>query len=91
MRSENALEHVPEKLTDFSDKNMPSLFDLVSFLLDRMIPSDRKTLWHERLAARQTPSDPKLKPNNTFIVREGNRSPIPFPQCSPHCIKIETI
>ena len=39
-----ALEHVPEKLNDFSDKNMPQLVDFERFLLDRMIPSGRKTL-----------------------------------------------
>ncbi len=52
----NSLEHVPEKLVDFSiildigyircliDGNMIQLFDFERFLLDRMIPSDRKTL-----------------------------------------------
>jgi hypothetical protein len=39
-----ALEHVPEKLTDFSDKNMLQLFDFERFLPDQMIPSGRKTL-----------------------------------------------
>jgi len=39
-----SLEHVPEKLVDFSDQNMLQLFDFERFLLDWMIPSDRKTL-----------------------------------------------
>ncbi|QXX76341.1 hypothetical protein MHY1_03181 [Methylovirgula sp. HY1] len=39
-----ALEHVPEKLNDFSDKNMLQLIDLERFPLDRVIPPDRKTL-----------------------------------------------
>ncbi|MHB8883690.1 MAG: hypothetical protein ACYC5H_01160 [Methylovirgula sp.] len=38
------LEHVPEKLNDFSDKNMLQPIDFERFLLDRMIPSGRKTL-----------------------------------------------
>ncbi len=38
------LEHVPEKLNDFSDKNMLQLIDLERFPLDRVIPPDRKTL-----------------------------------------------
>ena len=38
------LEHVPEKLTDFSDKNMLQLFDFERALIDRMIPSDRNAL-----------------------------------------------
>ncbi|MHB8884900.1 MAG: hypothetical protein ACYC5H_07405 [Methylovirgula sp.] len=43
-REENALEHVPEKLNDFSDKNMLQLIDLERFPFDRVIPPDRKTL-----------------------------------------------
>ncbi|QXX74192.1 hypothetical protein MHY1_01002 [Methylovirgula sp. HY1] len=39
-----SLEHVPEKLNDFSDKNMLQLIDLECFPLDRMSPPDRKTL-----------------------------------------------
>ncbi len=38
------LEHVPEKLPDFSDKNMLRSIDLERFLSDRMSSSDRKTL-----------------------------------------------
>ena len=40
----NALQHVPEKLTDFSDQNMLQEIDLERILIDRMIPSDRNTL-----------------------------------------------
>jgi hypothetical protein len=40
----DALQHVPEKLIDFSDKNMLQHFDFELFLLDRMISSGRKTL-----------------------------------------------
>ncbi|MHB8884890.1 MAG: hypothetical protein ACYC5H_07355 [Methylovirgula sp.] len=36
------LEHVPEKLNDFSDKNMLQLIDFERFPLDRMIPSGRE-------------------------------------------------
>jgi hypothetical protein len=39
-----ALEHVPEKLHDFSDQNMLQFIDFERFL------SDRKTLWFHRLA-----------------------------------------
>jgi hypothetical protein len=39
-----ALEHVPEKLTDFSDQNMLQEIDFERILIDRMIPSDRNTL-----------------------------------------------
>jgi hypothetical protein len=42
--SHPALEHVPEKLNDFSDKNMLQSIDLERFLPDRVIPPDRKTL-----------------------------------------------
>jgi hypothetical protein len=38
------LEHVPEKLIDYSDKNMLQLFDFERFLPDRTILSGRKTL-----------------------------------------------
>jgi hypothetical protein len=38
------LEHVPEKLTDFSDQNMLQEIDFERILIDRMIPSDRNTL-----------------------------------------------
>jgi hypothetical protein len=40
----SALEHVPEKLTDFSDQNMLQEIDFERILIDRMIPSDRNTL-----------------------------------------------
>ena len=43
------LEHVPEKLNDFSDKNMLQLIDLERFPLDRVIPPDRKTLYEKAL------------------------------------------
>jgi hypothetical protein len=39
-----ASEHVPEKLINFSDKNMLQLFDFERFLLDRPVLADRKTL-----------------------------------------------
>ena len=38
------LEHVPKKLTDFFDQNMPQLVELERFLFDQMIPSDREAL-----------------------------------------------
>ncbi len=38
------IEHVPEKLNDFSDKNMLQLFDFERCLADLIIPSGRKTL-----------------------------------------------
>jgi hypothetical protein len=38
------LEHVPEKLTDFSDQNMLQEIDFERILIDRTIPSDRNTL-----------------------------------------------
>jgi hypothetical protein len=39
-----SLEHVLEKLIDFSDKNMLHFFDFERVLIDRMIPSDRNAL-----------------------------------------------
>ena len=38
------LEHVPEKLTDFSDENMHQSIDFERFPLDLMSPFDRQTL-----------------------------------------------
>jgi len=38
------LEHVLEKLNDFSDENMLQLIDLERFPLDRVESPDRKTL-----------------------------------------------
>jgi hypothetical protein len=38
------LEHVPKKLIEFLDQNMLQRFDFERFLLDPMIPSDRKAL-----------------------------------------------
>ncbi|MHB8884050.1 MAG: hypothetical protein ACYC5H_02990 [Methylovirgula sp.] len=38
------LGHVPEKLNDFSDKNMLQLIELERSRFDRAIPPDRKTL-----------------------------------------------
>jgi hypothetical protein len=38
------LEHIPEKLTDFSDQNMLQPIDLERILIDRVIPPDRNTL-----------------------------------------------
>ena len=38
------LEHVSEKLIDFSDKNMLQFLDFERVLIDRMIPSDRSAL-----------------------------------------------
>jgi hypothetical protein len=43
-RHRKCLEHVPEKLTDFSDQNMLQEIDFERILIDRMIPSDRNTL-----------------------------------------------
>jgi hypothetical protein len=43
-RTATSLEHVPEKLTDFSDQNMLQEIDFERILIDRMIPSDRNTL-----------------------------------------------
>jgi hypothetical protein len=42
--SSDALEHVPKKLTDFSDQNMLQEIDFERIPIDRMIPSDRNTL-----------------------------------------------
>jgi hypothetical protein len=42
--AEKRLVDVPEKLTDFSDQNMPQEIDFERILIDRMIPSDRNTL-----------------------------------------------
>ena len=38
------LQHVPEKLIDFSDENMLQSIDFKCFPFDRMSPSDRTTL-----------------------------------------------
>jgi hypothetical protein len=38
------LEHVPEKLIDFSDRDMLQFFGFERVLIDRMIPSDRNAL-----------------------------------------------
>jgi hypothetical protein len=38
------LEHVPEKLTDFSDQNMLQAIDLERILVDRVTLPDRNTL-----------------------------------------------
>jgi hypothetical protein len=38
-----ALEHVPEKWTRFSDKDMLQVFELARILFDQVIPPDRKT------------------------------------------------
>lgn len=43
-RGKSPLEHVPEKLIDFSDGNMLQHIDCERFLLDRMTPSDQKKL-----------------------------------------------
>jgi hypothetical protein len=37
-------EHVPEKLIDFSERNMLPLFDLEHLLLARVIQPERKML-----------------------------------------------
>jgi hypothetical protein len=37
-----ALEQIPKKLTGFFDKTLLQQFDLARFLIDRMIPCDRK-------------------------------------------------
>jgi hypothetical protein len=37
-----AFEQVPKKLTDFFDKSLLRQSDLARFLVDRMIPCDRK-------------------------------------------------
>jgi hypothetical protein len=37
-----ALEHVPEKWTRFSDKDMLQVFELARILFDQVIPPDRK-------------------------------------------------
>ena len=42
--STSLLEHVPEKLIDFSDWSMLQLIDSERFLFDRMIPPDREPL-----------------------------------------------
>jgi hypothetical protein len=42
--SRGGLGHVPEKLNDFSDKDMLHFFDFERVLIDRMIPSDRNAL-----------------------------------------------
>jgi hypothetical protein len=36
------LEHVPEKWTRFSDKDMLQVFELARILFDQVIPPDRK-------------------------------------------------
>jgi hypothetical protein len=36
------LEHVPEKWTRFSDKDMLQVFELARILSDQVIPPDRK-------------------------------------------------
>jgi hypothetical protein len=38
------LEHVPEKLIDFSGKNMLQIIDLERFLIGHMLPCGRKAL-----------------------------------------------
>jgi hypothetical protein len=40
--SRDALEHVPEKWTRFSDKDMLQVFELARILFDQVIPPDRK-------------------------------------------------
>jgi hypothetical protein len=40
--TEKALEHVPEKWTRFSDKDMLQVFELARILFDQVIPPDRK-------------------------------------------------
>jgi hypothetical protein len=37
-----SLEHVPEKWTRFSDKDMLQVFELARILFDQVIPPDRK-------------------------------------------------
>ena len=37
-------EHVPKKLLDFFDQDMPQLFDFERVLIDQMIPFDRDAL-----------------------------------------------
>jgi hypothetical protein len=36
------IEHVPEKWTRFSDKDMLQVFELARILFDQVIPPDRK-------------------------------------------------
>jgi hypothetical protein len=38
----DALEHVPEKWTRFSDEDMLQVFELARILFDQVIPPDRK-------------------------------------------------
>jgi hypothetical protein len=40
------LEHVPEKWTRFSDRDMLQVFELARILFDQVIPPDRKARKH---------------------------------------------
>jgi len=40
-------EHVPKKLLDFFDQDMPQLFDFERVLIDQMILFDRDALYHQ--------------------------------------------
>jgi hypothetical protein len=42
VKSAGSLEHVPEKWTRFSDKDMLQVFELARILFDQVIPPDRK-------------------------------------------------
>ena len=57
--AENALQHVPEKLTDFSDENMLQLFDFERALADGIVGGDCMMACQRQRSRRERP-EPRL-------------------------------